>query len=227
MNQKPQKIKCAWSNGAVKQFIKDLLNVPNTISLVRLMVTPFLPVLWFTYDSPLATLFLGLFVGLTDLLDGILARKLNQMTDLGALIDQLSDLIFESTCLIIALMAGYMWMGWLIVYLFREFTITVIRSYVHSKGGTLPSSWIGKAKSSLLQYGFFLFFLGGILSHTASIPIQWNIAGITPGWILTQGGMLSILTGIAVGVLAGWKYLRAFVQFYIGHVQNNQHQDAV
>ena len=199
----------------MKQFLKDLFNVPNSISLFRLAVTPFLPFCWFALDSPEWTLFLGVIVGTTDLFDGILARKLNQTTDLGALIDQLGDLVFESTCLIIGVADGELWMGWLIIYLFREFTVTVLRSYVYSRGGTLPSSWIGKAKSSLLQWAFFLLFLGVLLSRPGMCPAEWQVAGLTPGYVLICGGMLSITTGIAVGMLSGWQYLKAFVNFYI------------
>ena len=199
----------------MKPFIKDLFNVPNTISLFRLAATPVLPYFWFVLDSPELTLLVGLIVGITDLFDGILARKLNQITDLGALIDQLGDLVFESTCLIIAVVDGQMWMGWLLIYLFREFTVTVLRTYVIGKGGTLPSSWIGKAKSSCLQWAFFLLFLGVLLSRPGQIPAEWQLAGITPGWLLIHGGMLSIITGIAVGLIAAWNYLKAFSKFYI------------
>lgn len=199
----------------MKKFIKDLFNVPNSISLFRLVATPFLPIAWLVYDRPDITLALGLVVGITDLFDGILARKLDQITDLGALIDQLGDLVFESTVLLLGIVSGHMWMGWLIIYLFREFTVTVLRTYVYGKGGTLPSSWIGKAKSSCLQWAFFLYFLGVILSRPGAVPTDWSIAGITPGWLLIQGGMLSIVTGIAVGLIAGWNYLKAFSQFYV------------
>lgn len=203
----------------MKRFFKDLFNVPNSISLFRLFATPFLPIFWFAFDSPELTLALGVIVGITDLFDGILARKLNQTTEVGALIDQLGDLVFESTGLLIAVVDGYMWMGWLILYLFREFTVTVIRSYVHSKGGTLPSSWIGKAKSSLLQYAFFLFFLGVIIGVPGRVPAEWNLLGMTPSWLLINGGMLSIVTGICVGMLSGWQYLKAFVAFYVNQLE--------
>ncbi|MBN2340608.1 MAG: CDP-alcohol phosphatidyltransferase family protein [Deltaproteobacteria bacterium] len=206
----------------MKKFIKDLFNVPNTISLFRLVATPFLPIAWFVFHRPDITLLVGVVVGITDLFDGILARKLNQITDLGALIDQLGDLIFESTCLLIAIVDGHMWMGWLLIYLFREFTVTVIRTYVYSKGGKLPSSWIGKAKSSCLQWAFFLLFLGVILSQPDAVPGDWHIAGITPGWLLIHGGMLSIITGLAVGLLSGWQYLKAFAAFYIEQTERTE-----
>ncbi|MBN2526507.1 MAG: CDP-alcohol phosphatidyltransferase family protein [Deltaproteobacteria bacterium] len=199
----------------MKQFLKDLFNVPNSISLFRLAATPLLPFCWFVLDSPGLSLTIGVIVGITDLFDGILARKLNQMTDLGALIDQLGDLIFESTCLLIAVVDGHLWMGWLLVYLFREFTVTVLRTYVYSNGGTLPSSWIGKAKSSLLQYAFFLLFLGVVLSRPGVLPAEWILAGIVPGQLVKFGGVFSILIGLAVGLISGWQYLKAFVAFYI------------
>jgi len=199
----------------VKKFIRDLFNIPNSISLVRLVATPFIPWLWFSLDRPDLTLALGIFVGVTDLFDGILARKLNQMTELGAMLDQLGDLIFESIVLLLAVLSGKMWMGWLVIYLFREFLVSTVRTWVMSNGGKLPSSWIGKAKSSLIQYGFFLFFTGAILMRPDSAPSIEPIVGFSPGRLILEGGCLSIFTGILVGLLSAYHYLRTFVEFYI------------
>jgi CDP-diacylglycerol--glycerol-3-phosphate 3-phosphatidyltransferase len=198
----------------MRLFVKHLFNVPNTISILRLVTTPLVAVFWLGLDMPVTALIIGIFAGITDLFDGILARKLNQMTELGALIDQLGDLVFESSCLLIAVMSGGIWVGWLLIYLFREFTVTVIRTYVYSRGGQLPSSWIGKAKSACIQWALFLVFLGFILQRPGTVPADWQVAGITPGWLLVNGGMLSVITGISVGLLSGWHYLKAFAEFY-------------
>ena len=134
------------------------------MSLFRVVAAPTLAFFWFVLDMHATALIIGILAGITDLLDGIVARKLNQITKLGSLIDQLGDLVFESCALLIAVMIGEFWMGWLIIYLFREFTVTVIRSYVHSQGGKMPSSNLGRAESSLLGYAFFLLFFGAILN---------------------------------------------------------------
>ena len=198
----------------LRVFFKDLLNVPNTVSLFRIVVTPMLVVLWFGLDWKVGALVLGTLAGLTDQIDGYLARKLNQTTELGGLIDQLGDLIFESTCLIIGILAGEMWSGLLIIYLFREFTVSVVRAYVVGHGGTLPSSSLGKTKSSCIQWAFFPFFLGAILLDPGVIPASWSMVGIPPGVWLFWLAEASIYVGLTLGYLSAGTYLKAFVAFY-------------
>lgn len=202
----------------IKPFLTHLLNVPNTMSLIRVLAAPLLAWFWLGLDWKVAGLAVGTVLGITDLLDGVIARKLNQMTELGGLIDQLGDLIFESTCLIIAVLMGEMWVGVLIVYLFREFLVMVVRSYMVGNGGSLPSSVLGKAKSSCLQWAFFLFFLGGIVLDPGTIPSSWTMVGVHPGRMLLWVAMASVISGIAVGLISACIYLRAFVAFYVSRI---------
>lgn len=197
-----------------RSFARDLLNVPNTMSLFRLASAPFIAVFWLGLEWRVAALILGTIGGVTDLFDGLVARKLNQVTDLGALIDQLGDLVFESTCLLIGVMIGELSWIWLVVYLLREFTVTVIRTYVYGRGGTLPSGVMGKAKSSLFQYAFFAFFLGAILLQPGVVPASWSIIGVAPGRMLIWVAMTSIVTGFAISLISGFRYLAAFARFY-------------
>ena len=196
-------------------FTKVLFNVPNTMSVFRVLAAPLLAWFWIAMDWRIGGLIIGTLVGLTDQLDGYVARKLNQTTELGALIDQLGDLVFESTCLLIGVLSGYLWAGWLIIYLFREFTVTVIRSYVTGHGGTLPSTMIGKVKSSCIQWAFFLVFLGGILLQPGRVPETWRLVGIPAGQILIWIGAMWIIAGIALGILSAVMYFKAFAAFYV------------
>ncbi|MDJ0761723.1 MAG: CDP-alcohol phosphatidyltransferase family protein [Myxococcota bacterium] len=184
------------------------------MSLIRVLCAPLLAFVWLGLGWYVAGLAIGTIIGLTDLLDGVVARKLNQITDLGALLDQLGDLVFESTCLIIAAEIGELWIGLLIVYLFREFTVMVIRAYVLGHGGDLPSSVLGKAKSSFLQWAFFLLFFGKILLEPGVVPADWTLVGIAPGRYVIIVAHTAILTGLVLGFLSGWRYLGHFSKFY-------------
>jgi cardiolipin synthase len=199
------------------RFSRDLLTVPNAMSMFRLAAAPSLLFFWFSVDLPAVALAVGTAAGVTDLFDGIVARRLNQVTDLGALIDQLGDLVFESCCFVIAVLIGELWVGWLVIYLFREFTVTVMRTYVANRGGSLPSSTLGKAKSSLFQYAFFIFFLGAILIRPGVLPESYALCGITPGRILIWVAIGSFMVGFAISLISGWHYLRAFSRFYAEH----------
>jgi CDP-diacylglycerol--glycerol-3-phosphate 3-phosphatidyltransferase len=184
------------------------------MSLFRVVAAPLLAFLWLGLDWRFAGLVLGTLMGITDQLDGYVARKLNQTTELGGLLDQLGDLVFESVCLIIGVMSGYLWSGWLIIYLCREFTVNVIRSYVTGNGGELPSSMLGKVKSSCLQWAFFLVFLGGILVQPGVVPQDWHMVGVTPGQMIIWIGAAWIIGGIVIGLISAVIYFRAFTAFY-------------
>lgn len=202
----------------MEKFFKDLLNVPNSMSLLRIIITPTIIFFWFALDMPITALILGTVAGITDLFDGIVARKFNQVTELGALIDQLGDLVFESTAMLVGVMIGEVWAGVMIIYLFREFTVTVIRTYVFGNGGKLPSSNLGKAKSSLIQYAFFLLFLGSILLRPGTLPEEWTICGIAPGRMMIWIALASLYTGIVVSLISGWTYLKSFARFYVDQI---------
>lgn len=184
------------------------------MSLFRIALAPLLALFWLGFHWYAAGLALGTIIGLTDMFDGVVARKLNQITELGAIIDQLGDLVFESTCLLIAAMSGELWVGLLVIYLFREFTVMVVRAYVLGKGGELPSSTVGKGKSSCIQWAFFLFFLGVILLQPGVLPESWSMVGVPPGRMLIWVATGSICIGLVAGLVSGWTYLKAFIEFY-------------
>ena len=72
--------------------MKDIFNVPNTISLIRLALIPVFVWLVVQGDYGPAGLLLGV-IGATDWLDGYLARRLDQVTELGKFLDPLADRI--------------------------------------------------------------------------------------------------------------------------------------
>ena len=195
-------------------FKRDLLTVPNAMSLLRIAASLTLSIFWLAFDMKATTLAIGTAAGVTDLFDGIVARRLHQVTDLGALLDQLGDLVFESCCLLLAVLTGELWMGFLVLYLLREFVVTVMRTFVASRGGSLPSSTLGKAKSSLFQYAFFLFFLGAILIDPGVLPESYSLCGISPGRVLIWTATASISVGMFISYASGWHYLKAFSDFY-------------
>ncbi|MCP4983982.1 MAG: CDP-alcohol phosphatidyltransferase family protein [Gammaproteobacteria bacterium] len=86
-------------------FKQDILKLPNLISLTRILIAPilFLFAFWGMGDWFLAAL---IFSGLTDVLDGFLARKLNMITSLGAHLDSWGDFTIYSTMAICA------WLLW-------------------------------------------------------------------------------------------------------------------
>ena len=104
---------------------------------------------------------LFIIASLTDWLDGYLARKLNQMTNFGKLMDPLADKVLVASALIclIPLKALPAWV--VIVIITREFLITGLRQLAAGQGVILPADPLGKHKTAwqLITILFFLVLL--------------------------------------------------------------------
>ena len=92
---------------------------------------------------------LALLAAVTDLLDGYLARKWNQVTDFGALMDPLADKIFVASCMLLALEYRLMPAWIAIAVLSREFMVTGLRSLAAKKGIVISADKFGKIKTTL------------------------------------------------------------------------------
>jgi CDP-diacylglycerol--glycerol-3-phosphate 3-phosphatidyltransferase len=140
------------------------LNIPNSLSLLRIALTPVFIIFLF-YDHPYANLWaliIFLVASITDALDGYYARKHDQITDQGRFLDPLADKILVLSALISFAVLEVIpyWMVALIV--FRDLFITGLRVVMDNKGFQMVTSNIAKAKTSfqLAIIVMILFYLG-------------------------------------------------------------------
>jgi cardiolipin synthase (CMP-forming) len=170
-----------------------LLTVPNVLSLLRLAGVPLLLLLLLghPHHDLLAMLVLAL-LGLTDWLDGKLARLLNQSSRLGAFLDPAVDRLYTlSTLLAFGVREILPW--WMVAMLIgRDLVLVsalpVLRYYGH---GPLPVHYVGKAATLCLLYAFPLLLLAhdvhgwvGAVAHAFAVAFT--------GW----GGALYIWSGV-------------------------------
>src|SRR6266571_2062907 len=125
---------------AVTRLGRDLRTIPNLISLSRIGFIYGAAALFLT-GHPFIALVSGTLAGITDYFDGWLARKWGQVTELGAILDRLCDLIFESTWLLLAVWFHVLSPVFFFVYLLRELVVLSARLYLGEKGVALPSSF--------------------------------------------------------------------------------------
>lgn len=137
------------------------MNLPNTISLFRFCLIPFF--IWSIMDAhregPLIALGILCLSGLSDMLDGYLARKLNQITDLGKILDPLADkLIIISAAMTLAWEHRLNLLIALIITL-RELAM-VIGTAINFKQNqqVAGASYLGKGTTCLF-YAAVIFFL--------------------------------------------------------------------
>ncbi len=146
-------------------------NLPNILTLLRLIAAPGVAVMFLYFTRPYADWFaLILFVtaSVTDWLDGYLARAWKQETKLGAMLDPIAD----KAMVVIALMviiAFSSWSPWLVlpatVILFREVFVSGLREYLGDVAGTLKVTVLAKWKTTLQMIAIAVLFSQGVFEH--------------------------------------------------------------
>ena len=131
------------------------LNIPNLLSISRLfLVLPL--ILFLELNRPLYVFILIIIGGLTDYFDGVIARKYNLKTRLGAILDPLSDKVFYLIPLVFLCKNNLIPFWSLTLILFRELIISSLRNV--TKDG-LPASQLGKFKTLFFFISIITFFL--------------------------------------------------------------------
>ena len=156
-----------------------VLTVPNLISMARLVAVPvFAWLAWERHD--LAALLVLALAGASDWLDGVIARKYDQGSRLGELLDPAADRLYILvTLLVLAGRGDVPW--WLLgVIVTREVVLVVVLLVLRSRGhGPLPVHFVGKAGTFALLYAFPLLLLAtweGAVGLVAGV-VGWAFAG--------------------------------------------------
>ncbi|HXJ21214.1 MAG TPA: CDP-alcohol phosphatidyltransferase family protein [Polyangia bacterium] len=162
----------------------------NQVTSVRLLAMPLVGML--VYGTPQTQIWgviVGTLIGLTDTVDGYLARK-HGPTVLGSLLDPVADKIFIVVCYgCYADRGGIPW--WIAAVIFsRELLVTVLRSSLELGGRRLPSSGIAKAKTWVQMIGFGLLVLIPLLGSGRALILLF--AGLCAfAWTVVAIGRLS------------------------------------
>jgi cardiolipin synthase len=176
-----------------------ILTIPNVLSVLRLLGVPlFLWLLLGPHADGWALAVLAL-SGFTDWADGVLARRLNQQSDFGALLDPAADRLYILATLV-GLVLRHIIAAWLaIVIVARDLILGVALLVLRRRGYAPPEvHYLGKAATFCLLYAFPLLLLGahgGTLSDIAR-PIAWAFT----------------IWGTGLYLWAGAVYLRQVVQ---------------
>ena len=181
----------------VESLRSQLWTIPNLVTALRLGCIPIFCWLLFGLDSPLAAGILLGALGASDFVDGYLARRLDQATELGAILDPVTDRCMFFAAVVSMLVSGdvALWFG--VAALAREFGLSVGTLVLASRrvGWLGVNAW-GKAGSFGLMFAFPLFLLG-----QADIPGAggWTIAG----WVWGVPSLAAAWYGAYLYVVAG------------------------
>jgi CDP-diacylglycerol--glycerol-3-phosphate 3-phosphatidyltransferase len=137
------------------------VNIPNALTVSRLLAIPPLMVLLLVrfpgHDQLAAAVFLVF--SLTDTLDGQLARRRGDVSELGKFLDPLADKLFVLSALIVLVQEGLV-AAWVVVIIFsRELIITILRSVAAAQGRVIAAAPLGKTKTVMQMSAVTLLIL--------------------------------------------------------------------
>lgn len=167
---------------------RSALTIPNAISVVRLLLVPVFIWLVAIDQVGLAGLLLAV-IGATDWVDGYLARRLDQVSEVGKFLDPLADRIAIAVAVIVGLIAGVLpgWLGWAIII--REVLIAIGVFYGWSKGVTrLDVRQMGKLATLLLYSAIVGLYIA------VGFEIAWGES------VFAVVGLIGIVLYYAVGI---------------------------
>jgi CDP-diacylglycerol--glycerol-3-phosphate 3-phosphatidyltransferase len=167
-------------------------NLPNTITVLRTAMVPVLLALPLFSGELGSQVVAWLFIvaALTDILDGWLARRGQQVTRVGKLLDPLADKLLVSTALVVLLAMGRipMWAVWMVVVIVgRELAVTGLRGLASVGGKVLGASWLGKTKAFAQNIA-----IGALIFHYTTFGLPAHEIGLV---MLTLATVLTIVSG--------------------------------
>jgi CDP-diacylglycerol--glycerol-3-phosphate 3-phosphatidyltransferase len=173
------------------------MNLPNQLTLGRLGLTAAFVAATSISCRYQATMAIVLFAvaGVTDWLDGWLARRWNLITDFGKLLDPLADKILVTAALFYLVQIGSapLWMA--VVMVAREFLITGLRLIAASKGLVIPADRAGKHKtiSQLVAILTALACLAAAeLGHAGGL---WHVMRLATAWLFAWATLITVASG--------------------------------
>jgi CDP-diacylglycerol--glycerol-3-phosphate 3-phosphatidyltransferase len=169
---------------------RDVFNLPNTISMMRIGVIPALFALLFSPGPAMSLVITILFIAaaLTDLLDGYIARRYQIVTTMGKFLDPIADKLIVNTAMILMIPIDRI-PAWIVaVIIIRDFAVDGIRNIASSEGMIIQASPLGKRKT-LCQ----IFAVSALMIHYPFIGADAHMIGMA---ILYIALILTVTSGI-------------------------------
>jgi len=177
---------------------KPQITLATKITLFRVLLTiPIVTLLGF--KEFYISFILFIFASVSDFLDGYLARKRNEITDLGKFADQLADKILITSVFIIFMNLNFLGAWFVITVVVRDIVVSGIRMIAAEKGKVIAADKIGKFKTVTQVSLIFVLFIHGIFG-------------------LQDSSLLVLLTWLsfALTVLSGINYLLKNIHIFKG-----------
>ena len=130
---------------------KDILTIPNLMTLFRIILIPFLIIFYIKYQDYKATIIVLLISGITDVGDGFVARKFNMVSEFGKMFDPIADKLTQAS-LALCLWTRFPNMIYIFILMAIKETIMFVTGYlsVKTSGEMVAAVWHGKVNTVLI-----------------------------------------------------------------------------
>ncbi len=184
------------------------MNIALALTLSRILLSPIFLVLYLYHVQlgismialPFILIGLVLLAELTDLFDGMAARKWNKVTELGKLLDPMADSIFRLSVFLVLTQGVINLPLWLVLFFFyRDSVISLLRTVCALKGFTLGARFSGKVKAVVQACAAFAIL-------TLMIPYSFGFLSLAA---LQTSSFYIVLGAVAYSLYSGAEYLNA------------------
>ena len=165
-------------NEKIRRLFTNVWTIPNVLTMIRMILIPVFVVLFFK-GYKMAALAVFCAASLTDMLDGYLARKLNQITDFGKLFDPLADKLMVITAMVCQTFWGPLPLVAVIIVAAKELMMVLGGVFMLSRNVVVYSNYFGKAA----QVGFIASLILSFF-HDKFLERNAMLWGMTPDILL-------------------------------------------
>jgi cardiolipin synthase len=169
-----------------KDYTKKVVTVPNVLSLFRIILIPFIIWAYCVLHSPNVTAMLVVLSGLTDVVDGFIARHFHMISNVGKALDPIADKLTQIAMLFCLWTRFPLILLPLIIILVKEISSFVLRAVVIRKTGEVDGAvWHGKVNTVILYAVMFLHIVWyGIPTELSAVCILLSCAMMLLSYVL-------------------------------------------
>jgi len=173
---------------------QQIWNLPNALTMLRMAVVPLMLAMPVMLSERGSTVLAWLYIlaATTDVIDGWLARRGQQVTEVGKLLDPLADKMLVATSLIMLVAVGRIesWATWMVVVIVgRELAVTGLRGIASAGGTVMAATWHGKAKTLCQNVA-----ISALLFHYPTLGLPAHGIGLS---LLAVATLITLWSGYA------------------------------
>ncbi len=166
--------------------------IPNILTTVRLIIIPFFAYSILCEKSLWLSVSLFLLSGVTDIVDGWIARKFDMITDVGSVYDPLVDKLMQITAVVCLAIIKIVPMWVIYFVLLKELTMIIAGSVLYVKKIVVHSNWYGKAATVFFYTVIFILIVFPDIDESAKSTLLGVLVGVL---VLAALGYLLKITG--------------------------------